>query len=207
MISHQVWHCTFLVNSLAHWDGLQPYSDENTSRGNLLLALLTGGEGNHNFHHAFPHDFRSGPSLTDWDPSKWIILILHRLGFATGLRRARQEDIADAKNYMHYKTKYGVCPSNTETWEGQVWNLEELKRYIRALPGQSVVIIDGYAVDATPYLAEHPGGAGLLRSYSVKGEASNGLADASWAFGGGLNNHSRSARHRMQELRVAKMQA
>lgn len=163
--------------------------------------------------------------MTDWDPSKWIILILHRLGFATGLRRARQEDIADAKNYMHYKTKYGVCPSNTETWEGQVWNLEELKRYIRALPGQSVVIIDGYAVDATPYLAEHvryylsymchmrthdthkPGGAGLLRSYSVKGEASNGLADASWAFGGGLNNHSRSARHRMQELRVAKMQA
>lgn len=62
-----IWHSTFLVNSfvfrqsktislpddtvfrLAHWDGLQPYSDENTSRGNLLLALMTGGEGNHNF--------------------------------------------------------------------------------------------------------------------------------------------------------------
>ncbi|KAL1738642.1 hypothetical protein HDZ31DRAFT_17888, partial [Schizophyllum fasciatum] len=53
---------------LAHWDGLQPYSDENTSRGNLILALLTGGEGNHNFH-TFPHDYRSGPSYRDWDPT------------------------------------------------------------------------------------------------------------------------------------------
>ncbi|KAK7451292.1 hypothetical protein VKT23_012632 [Stygiomarasmius scandens] len=31
-----IWHCTFLVNSLAHWDGLQPYSDEDTSRGTLV---------------------------------------------------------------------------------------------------------------------------------------------------------------------------
>ncbi|KAH0591074.1 hypothetical protein H2248_001180 [Termitomyces sp. 'cryptogamus'] len=31
-----IWHCTFLVNSLAHWNGLQPYSDEDTSRGNLV---------------------------------------------------------------------------------------------------------------------------------------------------------------------------
>ena len=54
------------VSRLAHWDGLQPYSDEDTSRGSLvssllctstvpiptdiqLLALLTCGEGSHNF--------------------------------------------------------------------------------------------------------------------------------------------------------------
>jgi stearoyl-CoA desaturase (Delta-9 desaturase) len=178
--------------------------------------------------HAFPHDFRSGPSLTDWDPSKWIILTLHHLGFATGLRRARQEDLAEAKDYMHYKSKHGVSPSNTETWEGIVWNLEELDRHIRASPWKSVILIEGFAVDATSYLSEHvwyhlssmllvsahdghkPGGAGLLRKYSVvaKGEAShaNGLLDASWAFGGGLNNHTRAARRRMQELRVAKIQ-
>ncbi|KAF5352503.1 hypothetical protein D9756_005880 [Leucocoprinus leucothites] len=34
-----VWHCTFFVNSLAHWNGLQPYSDENTSRGNLVGSM------------------------------------------------------------------------------------------------------------------------------------------------------------------------
>jgi hypothetical protein len=55
-----------------------------------------------------------------------------------------------------------------------------------------------------------PGGAGLLRKYSAvaKGETShsNGWSDASWAFGGGLNNHSRGARRRMEELKVAKIQ-
>jgi stearoyl-CoA desaturase (delta-9 desaturase) len=51
----KVWHCTFLVNSwvifcvfftrpmmakhrMAHWNGLQPYSDEDTSRGNLVWS-------------------------------------------------------------------------------------------------------------------------------------------------------------------------
>ncbi|RXW22667.1 hypothetical protein EST38_g3171 [Candolleomyces aberdarensis] len=98
-----VWHCTFLVNSLAHKDGLQPYSDEDTSRGNFLLAILTGGEGNHNFHHTFPHDFRSGPSAFDWDPSKWIILALSELGLVHGLRRAKKEDVTEAAHYMHKK--------------------------------------------------------------------------------------------------------
>ncbi|KAL4253603.1 fatty acid desaturase type 1 family protein [Abortiporus biennis] len=45
-----IWHCTFMVNSLAHWNGLQPYSDDTTSVSNLICAMLTCGEGNHNFH-------------------------------------------------------------------------------------------------------------------------------------------------------------
>jgi len=59
--------------------------------------------------------------------------------------------------------------------------------------------------------AHKPGGAGLLRKYSMvsnrEASYSNESLDASWAFGGGLNNHSRAARQRMQELRVAKIQA
>lgn len=39
------WHTTFCINSLAHWTGSQDYSLEFTARGNLLLALLTNGEG------------------------------------------------------------------------------------------------------------------------------------------------------------------
>jgi stearoyl-CoA desaturase (delta-9 desaturase) len=34
-----VWHCTFMINSLAHWEGLQPYTDEVTARGNLVSAM------------------------------------------------------------------------------------------------------------------------------------------------------------------------
>ncbi|KAG5637648.1 hypothetical protein H0H81_003725 [Sphagnurus paluster] len=50
-----------------------------------------------------------------------------------------------------------------------------------------------------------PGGASLLRKYSTFPEKDKCL-DASWAFGGGLNNHSRAAKRQMRALRVAKIQ-
>ncbi|PPR01932.1 hypothetical protein CVT24_001271 [Panaeolus cyanescens] len=197
-----VWHCTFLVNSLAHWDGLQPYSDEDTSRGNLIVALLTGGEGNHNFH-AFPHDFRSGPSIADWDPSKWIIICLHRLGLVTGLRRAHSEDIDDALRYMKQKEGGKLEPEH-DTWDGKSWNMQQILEFASENTGRCIVLIDGYAVDVTSYFGEHPGGAGLLRRYGVSSKKGmETWLEADWAFNGGLNNHSRAARKKMMKLRVA----
>ena len=29
-----------MINSLAHWEGLQPYTDEVTARGNLVSEFL-----------------------------------------------------------------------------------------------------------------------------------------------------------------------
>ncbi|KZP25296.1 hypothetical protein FIBSPDRAFT_918440 [Athelia psychrophila] len=202
-----IWHCTFLVNSLAHWEGLQPFSDEDTSRGNLILALLTGGEGNHNFH-AFPHDYRSGPSWIDWDPSKWIIAMFHTFGLASGLRRVRETDMLEAKQHMAHAHHHHALPALSDiaaVWVGDVWGVDALREYIRGKPGRCVLLLDGLLVDATSYLGEHPGGAALLRRYAVspKGEG----MDATWAFDGGLNNHSRAARRRMSELIVAKYSA
>ncbi|KAK1223610.1 hypothetical protein PQX77_013507 [Marasmius sp. AFHP31] len=193
-----VWHCTFLVNSLAHWDGLQPYSDEDTSRGNL---------------HAFPHDFRSGPSLLSWDPSKWIILALHRLGLANGLRRARDEDMKEALGYMHHKTVHGVPPLEEQEAEKQAteWTIDEAIDYAFKQPGsrrRSLILVAGWVLDVTRYLGEHPGGSSLLRSYSLQVESNSGTyqwKDATWAFEGGLNNHSRAAVRRMKEFRVARL--
>lgn len=196
-----IWHCTFLVNSLAHWDGLQPFSDENTSRGNIILALLTGGEGNHNFHHTFPHDYRSGPSYLDWDPTKWIIATLHKFGHVKGLRRARDVDLHAALGYMHHKSHHGCPPPEPEAWEGSTWGTRQLEESARQ--GKCMIIVDGYIVDATSYLGEHPGGSAILRRYAFR-SADEALVDASWAFDGGLNNHSWPARRRMKELRVAK---
>ncbi|KAF8971683.1 hypothetical protein BDZ97DRAFT_2024637 [Flammula alnicola] len=200
-----IWHCTFLVNSLAHWDGLQPYSDEDTSRGNLVLALLTGGEGNHNFH-SFPHDFRSGPSLIDWDPSKWIILGLQKLGLASSLRRAREEDLVEAVRHMQKKEALGIVEPEDNSWDGEVWNLGRVKEYAEAKAGRCIVLIDGFVVDATQYLGEHPAGSNILRTYSIR--LQNDIETwhkADWAFNGGMNNHSRAARRQMRELRVAKL--
>lgn len=68
-----IHHATFFVNSLAHLYGNRPYSDSETARDNFWVALLTNGEGYHNFHHRFPSDFRNGIHWYQFDPGKWII--------------------------------------------------------------------------------------------------------------------------------------
>jgi stearoyl-CoA desaturase (delta-9 desaturase) len=52
-----------------------------------VLALLTYGEGYHNFHHMFAHDFRNGVRWWQWDPSKWFISLMSWVGLARNLRR------------------------------------------------------------------------------------------------------------------------
>ena len=66
-------HFTFFINSLAHMWGSQPYTDENSARDNGALALITYGEGYHNFHHIFQNDYRNGVRWWQYDPSKWLI--------------------------------------------------------------------------------------------------------------------------------------
>jgi stearoyl-CoA desaturase (delta-9 desaturase) len=84
VVSH---HFTFFINSLAHMWGSQPYTDENTARDNPVVALLTYGEGYHNFHHMFAHDYRNGLRWWQWDPSKWFIVSMSVLGLTRNLKR------------------------------------------------------------------------------------------------------------------------
>ena len=82
-----IHHTTFFVNSIAHLYGSRPYTEENSARDNGWVALVTNGEGYHNFHHRFPTDFRNGLRWYQWDPSKWWIRALHGVGLAKRLRR------------------------------------------------------------------------------------------------------------------------
>jgi len=84
VVSH---HFTFFINSLAHMWGSQPYTDENTARDNPVVALLTYGEGYHNFHHMFAHDYRNGLRWWQWDPSKWFISSMRVFGLTRNLKR------------------------------------------------------------------------------------------------------------------------
>ena len=77
-------HCTFFINSLAHIWGRQPFSDSNSARDNSVLALLTWGEGYHNFHHIFQSDYRNGIRWWQFDPTKWMIFTASKL--RTGFR-------------------------------------------------------------------------------------------------------------------------
>jgi stearoyl-CoA desaturase (delta-9 desaturase) len=84
VVSH---HFTFFINSLAHMWGSQPYCEDNTARDNPVIALLTYGEGYHNFHHMFANDYRNGVRAWQWDPSKWFIALMAWAGLASNLQR------------------------------------------------------------------------------------------------------------------------
>jgi stearoyl-CoA desaturase (delta-9 desaturase) len=94
VVSH---HFTFLINSLAHIWGTQPYTEDNTARDNGVVALLTYGEGYHNFHHMFAHDYRNGVRWWHWDPSKWFIYAAHCSGLASNLKRVPEFKIRRAR--------------------------------------------------------------------------------------------------------------
>lgn len=80
-------HVTWLINSWAHIGGTRPYDPNTTAADNWFLAFFTFGEGFHNFHHAFPQDYRNGVGRWAWDPSKWLIRGLSWLGVTYNLKR------------------------------------------------------------------------------------------------------------------------
>jgi len=96
-------HVTFFINSLAHMWGSQPYTDENSARDNWFLALVTYGEGYHNFHHMFQADYRNGVRWFNFDINKWFISACAGLGLASDLRRTPRFKILRARLNMEFK--------------------------------------------------------------------------------------------------------
>jgi len=90
-------HGTFLINSACHTIGRQPYSTRCSARDSFLMALFTCGEGYHNYHHEFQHDYRNGVKPWQWDPTKWLIWSLSKVGLTSGLRRAAAESISSSE--------------------------------------------------------------------------------------------------------------
>jgi stearoyl-CoA desaturase (Delta-9 desaturase) len=80
-------HFTWFINSLAHTWGSKTYSGEQTAVDNYMMALLTWGEGYHNYHHVFASDYRNGIKWYHFDPSKWMIWTMAKIGFASELKR------------------------------------------------------------------------------------------------------------------------
>ena len=92
-----VHHMTFFINSLCHTLGSQPYSNSCSAKDSWFMSLFTFGEGYHNFHHEFQHDYRNGVKPWQFDPTKWSIRVLEKLGLASNLRRVPNETIAVAE--------------------------------------------------------------------------------------------------------------
>jgi stearoyl-CoA desaturase (delta-9 desaturase) len=86
-------HCTFCINSLCHYFGDRPYSSKCSARDSWLMAIVTLGEGYHNFHHEFQYDYRNGVKPWQFDPTKWAIWSLSKLGLVGKLRRVPEEKV------------------------------------------------------------------------------------------------------------------
>merc|ERR1739838_480511 len=59
-------HFTWMVNSVAHWEGPTPYDKSIWPVENLMCALCALGEGWHNYHHSFPNDYRASDRNDGW---------------------------------------------------------------------------------------------------------------------------------------------
>jgi stearoyl-CoA desaturase (delta-9 desaturase) len=106
-------HCTFCINSLCHYLGKRPYSSRCSARDSWLMALVTFGEGYHNYHHEFQHDYRNGVKAWQFDPTKWIIWTLSKVGLASKLRRVPSEkvllaELAEAQRRLEHKLESGT---------------------------------------------------------------------------------------------------
>lgn len=82
-----VIHSAFFINSWAHMFGTRKYDATISARDNWFGVFLTNGEGYHNFHHKFPNDYRNGIRWYDYDPSKWLIFALSKIGWTWDLKR------------------------------------------------------------------------------------------------------------------------
>jgi stearoyl-CoA desaturase (delta-9 desaturase) len=91
------WHATFSINSLAHMIGARPYDPNSTARDSWVTALVSFGEGYHNFHHRFQADYRNGIRWYHFDPTKWAIRSMSWVGLTKDLRRTPVEAIERAR--------------------------------------------------------------------------------------------------------------
>eukprot|EP00300_Choanocystis_sp_HF-7_P034642 c47542_g1_i1.p1 GENE.c47542_g1_i1~~c47542_g1_i1.p1 ORF type:complete len:444 (+),score=77.27 c47542_g1_i1:128-1333(+) len=193
-----VHHATFFVNSLAHSFGDQPYCRLNSARDSMITAVLTLGEGIHNFHHSHPCDYRNGIRWYHYDPTKWLVFALSKLGLVSALRCVDDEAIERSKDFVNL----GFSQQPAQDPALPVIEPEEFHRRVAA--GEALIVIEGGVYDVKPFATRHPGGyqtlmgeVGTDASAVFRGEARS--ADTS------LNHHTQEARETLRTLAVARL--
>jgi stearoyl-CoA desaturase (delta-9 desaturase) len=76
----------FSINSLSHLLGSRRYDTDDESRNNLLLALITFGEGWHNNHHHYQSSANQGFFWWEIDISFMVLRVANWFGLVWDLR-------------------------------------------------------------------------------------------------------------------------
>jgi len=191
-----VQQATFCVNSLAHWLGDQPFDDRNSPRDHVITALVTLGEGYHNFHHEFPSDYRNAIEWYQYDPTKWCIWTWKQLGLAYDLKEFRANEIEKGRIQQLQKKidrKRATLDWGIPLEQLPVMEFEEFQK--EAQNGRALVLIAGVVHDVSSFINEHPGGKAMINSAIGK--------DATAIFNGGIYEHSNAAHNLLSNFRVA----
>lgn len=191
--------CTFCINSLAHYLGDATYSDQQSARDSAITALVTWGEGYHNFHHEFPYDYRNGIKFNHYDPGKWLIASLSYVGLTYNLKRFPSTLFEKGEIQMSLKK---IEERRAKLFWGK--KIDDLPEYtledvvkLGSKKQNALIIIDGIVYDIAEFAESHPGGHKIIAAYYGK--------DASKAFNGSVYNHSVAARNLLDTLRVARL--
>ena len=84
-------HAIAAVNSFGHRYGYQNFKGGDQARNNVLLGVLTLGEGWHNNHHAHPRGYSTQVRWHEIDVSGWIILGMEKLGLVWDVQRPQMQ--------------------------------------------------------------------------------------------------------------------
>ncbi len=81
-----LYHTTFMTNSVAHLLGSRRFKTKDESRNNLILAILTLGEGWHNNHHRYAASERQGFFWWEIDMTHYILSVFSWFGIVWDLK-------------------------------------------------------------------------------------------------------------------------
>jgi fatty-acid desaturase len=86
-----VWHITWCGNSFPHLFGYRNYETDDNSRNNMLVAIITNGEGWHNNHHADPNSASNQHYWWEFDLTYLFLRLLVLLGLAWDVQLPKRQ--------------------------------------------------------------------------------------------------------------------
>lgn len=189
-----VHHATFCVNSLAHFLGDTTYDDFHTPKDSWITAIVTCGEGYHNFHHEFPQDYRNAILWNQYDPTKWLIKALSMCGLTYDLKTFSANEIEKGRIQMLEKRALDAKKKiafGIPLCDLPVYTMEEFKALVNT-QNKQWILLDGIMYDVENF--DHPGGPKYINA---------GIGnDMTKSFSGGVYNHSNGARNLLTSMRV-----
>ena len=141
---------------------------------------------------------RNGIRKFDWDPTKWILYTLNK--FTTLVPNLRQTSDAEISWARQFALSCAQQPHSTPPHK--TIPLISADHVSTTFPNVTWILIDGFVVDVTTFIDEHPGGAALLQEAAAPDQQHTRI-DVGFAFREA--QHSQRAHALLESRRIARI--